>query len=314
MSNFMGTDNVQLDGASISDGTLSWTSATSYGNGYEVTDVDDDGILKVDEDYFAYPSLTYSGYTVNIRGKDYGIFIDGGTAYIPYDDTIDDLSDFPTVSGSTSTYQPALTTAANCFLTGTLVATPSGQVAIETLQTGDMVLTADGRGVSVRWLAKQTINNIPYVLSPKLEPVRIAAGALGENLPETDLIVSADHGMILDGLVVNASAMVNGDSIRFVPLSEMPASFTWWHIETEAHDVLLANGAPSESFIDYTGREAFDNYAEYLDLYDADHLISEMPAPRISAQRQLPPSLRARLGIAKTGPDMTEIAHLIQAA
>ena len=316
MANFMGTDNVQLNNVSISDGTLSWASATDYANGYQVTDAGNDGTLTASEDYFVASQYTYTGYTVNIRGRDYGIFKADSEpfAYIPYDDSIDDLSDFSTNAGSTSTYQPALSTAANCFLTGTRIATPSGEVAVETLRTGDMVLTADGRAVPVRWLAKQTIANIPYVLSPKLEPVRIAAGALGADLPETDLVVSADHGMILDGLVVNAGAMVNGSSIRFVPLSEMPARFIWWHIETEAHDVILANGAPSESFIDYTGRKAFDNYAEYLDLYGADHLIAEMPAPRVSAQRQLPASLRARLGIAVPEPDMTEIAHLIQAA
>lgn len=314
MADFTANKYIYLSVVTISDGTLSWNSASDHSATYTVTDVGADGVLTAGQDYWITSVFLYNGYTVNVNGKDYGIFVYSNNGYIPYNDSTDDLSSLVGTAGSTSSYQPALSTAANCFLTGTRIATPSGEVAVETLRTGDMVLTADGRAVPVRWLAKQTIANIPYALSPKLEPVRIAAGALGADLPETDLVVSADHGMILDGLVVNAGAMVNGSSIRFVPLSEMPASFIWWHIETEAHDVILANGAPSESFIDYTGRKAFDNYAEYLDLYGADHLIAEMPAPRVSAQRQLPASLRARLGIAVPEPDMTEIAHLIQAA
>ena len=104
--------------------------------------------------------------------------------------------------------------------------------------------------------------------------------------------------MILDDMVVNASAMVNGDTIRFVPLSEMPSEFTYYHVETEHHDEILANGAASETFIDYVGRKGFDNYLEYLDLYGADRIIPEMNRLRVSAKRLLPPQLAQRLGAA----------------
>ncbi|MFN4100550.1 MAG: Hint domain-containing protein [Pararhodobacter sp.] len=306
-----------MTGISISGGTLSWGGAFIAPFTGTIVDVNNDGALTVGEDYAWDPVWAYSGFTVEFEGSVYGVFIwpegdgfEGGSAYIPYA-VGDDLSGFPVDPGSTSTFVPVLTGAANCFLTGTMIATPAGEVAVETLHTGDLVLTADGRAVPVRWLARQTIQNIPFTLSPRLEPVVIAAGALGNGLPVTDLIVSADHGMILDALVANASAMVNGTSIRFVPLAEMPAEFTWWHVETAEHDVILANGAPTESFIDYTGRKAFDNYAEYLELYGADRLIREMPTPRISARRQLPPVLRERLGIDPATPDMGEIAHLL---
>jgi hypothetical protein len=54
--------------------------------------------------------------------------------------------------------------------------------------------------------------------------------------------VTADHGMVIDGLVINASTLVNGDTIDFVPISELDDSFTVYHVETVAHDVILANG------------------------------------------------------------------------
>ncbi|MBH0236260.1 Hint domain-containing protein, partial [Methylobrevis albus] len=106
--------------------------------------------------------------------------------------------------------------------------------------------------------------------------------ALGSGVPHTDLYLSADHGMIVDGLVVNAGALVNGDGIRFVSLSAMPKRFGYYHVETEAHDEILANGAPAETFVDYVGRKDFENYAEYLALYGSERLIPEMRRVRIS--------------------------------
>tara|TARA_A100001391_G_scaffold145193_1_gene102781 strand:+ start:513 stop:761 length:249 start_codon:yes stop_codon:yes gene_type:complete len=73
---------------------------------------------------------------------------------------------------------------------------------------------------------------------------------------------------------------------------------TVYRVKTENHEMILANGVPAESFIDYVGRAAFDNHAEYLDLYGCEQLIPEMPAPRISTARLLPEAIRARLGIA----------------
>ena len=185
---------------------------------------------------------------------------------------------------------------ANCFLTGTLIDTPTGSRRVEDLGIGDDILTADGRVVSVFWNAHQTLRM--FQRGPHTDPVRIVAGALGNGLPSSDLVLTADHGLMVDDLLINASALVNGDSIRFVQLWEMPGRMTFHHVETEAHDVILANGVPAETFIDYVGRAAFDNHAEYLDLYGCERLIPEMPAPRISTARLLPEAIRARLGIA----------------
>ncbi|MEM9970953.1 MAG: Hint domain-containing protein [Pseudomonadota bacterium] len=181
-----------------------------------------------------------------------------------------------------------------CFLDGTMIATPSGEVPVEYLRIGHLVLTEDGRHVPVKWLGEQRVKTSMFTPS-SLMPVCIAKGALGGGLPHTDLLVSADHGLVLDGHIVNASALVNGSTIRFVPMAEMPPEFTYFHIETEAHDAVLANGAAAETFIDPAGRKGFDNYAEYLDLYGADALIPAMDRPRISSARMLPENIKARL-------------------
>ena len=186
-----------------------------------------------------------------------------------------------------------------CFAAGSRIATPRGEAVVEALKIGDRVLTADGKAVPVKWIGRQTVHTL--FAGPRTQPVRIRAGALGDGLPHADLTVTGDHGMIVDGLVINAAALVNGTTIDWVPTAELPEQVVYYHIETEAHDVILANGAPSETFIDYAGRTAFDNYAEYVALYGAERIIPEMSTPRISSQRLLPDAIRARLGISNDG-------------
>ena len=206
-----------------------------------------------------------------------------------------------------NTFQPLLIEPA-CFLAGSTIATPGGSSAVEDLRIGQPILTADGRVVPVRWIGRQIIHR--SFSGSKAQPVRLRAGALGDGLPHSDLTVTADHGMILDGLVINASALVNGDSIGFVPQAELPEQFTVYHVETDAHDVILANGAPSETFIDYRDRRAFDNFDEYLDLYGVERIIPEMARPRISSRRMLPQEIRNRLepDDALMAPDLTRLA------
>ena len=176
----------------------------------------------------------------------------------------------------------------NCFATGARTATPDGERAIETLQPGDRVVTHDGRSTPVIWVARQTVAN-PRGVELGRKPVRIEAGALGPDLPNGPLTVTADHALLFDDMLINAGTLAeDGTPIRFAPLSEMPTRFAWWHVELENHECVVANGVPAESFIDYVGRSGFDNYDDYLDLAGADRLIAEMPLPRISARRLLP--------------------------
>ena len=92
---------------------------------------------------------------------------------------------------------------------------------------------------------------------------------------------------------------MNGSSIKRLPLNEMPVDFTVYHVETEHHEVIMAECVPAETYIDYAGRQAFDNYAEYLTLYGDDATISELAYPRISSARLLPAGLKTRLGLAR---------------
>ena len=181
-----------------------------------------------------------------------------------------------------------LTATVNCFTAGTAIATPTGPRAVETLDAGDPVLTADGGETTVKWLGEQHVDT-RLTHPAKVNPVRIRAGALGHGLPHRDLLLSPDHAIELDGYLVNAGALVNGTTItREV---QMPREgFSYYHIDTGKHELLMAEGVAAESFIDYAGRDNFDN-AELA----AAQLIPEMPLPRISSARTLPDTLRDRL-------------------
>jgi len=191
---------------------------------------------------------------------------------------------------------PADPSASACFAAGTRIATPGGEVAVETLRAGDVVCTADGGRTTVLWLGVFTAHKMFTRPVDRFLPVHVRAGALGPGVPHADLVLTADHALMIDGLAINAGALVNGTSIVTPPVDSLPERMTYYHVETQAHDVILANGAPAETYIDYVGRQVFANYAEYRARFDQDRVISEMRAPRISSARLVPPAIRARLG------------------
>ncbi|MCV6584278.1 MAG: Hint domain-containing protein [Marinibacterium sp.] len=182
-----------------------------------------------------------------------------------------------------------------CFARGTRIATPAGETLVEDLQIGDLVRAADGRDVPVKWVGTQTVMT-RFKPAERLALVRFAAGSLGHDLPRRDLMVTTDHAMLVDGVLCHAGALVNGDSIVQIPAAEMGESYTVYHIETDAREIILAEGAETETFIDNVSRRVFDNYAEFEALYgDVDEMV-ELPLPRALSHRQVPPALRKRLG------------------
>lgn len=184
-----------------------------------------------------------------------------------------------------------------CFGAGTMIATPDGEKAVETLEIGDIVTTAEGRAVPVKWVGRQTM--VKMFAGHSARPVRVSAGALGNGLPHSDLVLTADHALIIDGMAINAGALVNGTTITVDAFGSLADRVTYYHVETEGHDVILANGAAAETFVDYVTRSKFDNYAEYVDLYGEERAIDEMLHVRISTSRLVPAEIKARLAADK---------------
>ena len=184
-----------------------------------------------------------------------------------------------------------------CFLPGTRIATPAGEMAVEDLVPGDLVLTADGRAEPVAWLGRQTCAT---VFTPESRrPVAIAPGALGDGLPRRELRVTADHALLLDGVLVQAGALVNGTTIRRLSAAELGETFTVFHVECARHEVILAEGAAAESFMDTVTRARFDNFADWQATHGEEPgVMEELPHPRALSARQVPHAIRARIAAA----------------
>ncbi|WP_306046547.1 Hint domain-containing protein [Nioella sp. MMSF_3534] len=232
---------------------------------------------------------TFFGTTVH-EGVTLAITFDGVHYYVlvPAGETI---SSWPANFSSFTVDQTAFTP---CFLGGVEIDTPSGTVRVEELAIGDKIRSWKGSSVTVKWVGHKTVST-RFARAERLMPVRFAAGSLGDGLPQSDLTVTADHGMLVDGVICHAGALVNGTTIRRVPLAEMGDSYTVYHVETEAHEIILANGAPAETFIDNVSRRAFDNFAEFEALYGDVPEMDELPYPRAMSARQVPQGIFMRL-------------------
>ena len=202
----------------------------------------------------------------------------------------------------------ALTMDTVCFAPGTMIWTPDGEIAVEHLQRGDLVITTGGRAVAVSWLGRQAVST-RFGNPLRVLPIRIRCGALGENMPCRDLLVSPDHALLVDDVLIQAGALVNGISI--VREHNVPEQLTYYHVEVDDHSLIFADNAAAETFIDNIDRLAFDNWAEHDALYPNGKSIIEMPYPRAKAHRQMPQATRARLleaARALYGEDLSQAA------
>ncbi|WP_246504196.1 Hint domain-containing protein [Plastoroseomonas arctica] len=181
---------------------------------------------------------------------------------------------------------------AACFYPGTMIATPNGERAVETLVMEDLILTTEGAARPIRWMGRQTVST-RFGDPLRILPVRITAGALADGIPARDLMLSPDHAVLVEGVLIQAGALVNGTTILRV--FDVPEIFTYHHIELAEHDLVLAEGAPAETFVDNVDRLAFDNWDEHEALYGNLPSIPEMDRPRAKAQRQVPRFVRAAL-------------------
>ncbi len=154
---------------------------------------------------------------------------------------------------------------APCYCPGTRIATPSGEVAVETLAMGDVVVTASGERCPVRWIGWRSYAGRFIAGNHLILPVTIRAGALADGVPRRDLTVSPGHAIWIDGHLVPAWRLLNGVTVTQAADVE---EVTYIHVELDHHTLLVANGAAAESFLEETGfRNQFHNAAEFHAAY-----------------------------------------------
>lgn len=281
------TPNLTADGDSIfgppgTPNTLELTGPTQF---ITVNDSDDDGTL--DDESFNFPDQEVTNatdpsligdnietlYSYTLSGSD-------GTTITVYVVAIgdSDVVDLPVglvtsapllpgviytiVDDGDPTVDPNYDDLVPCFGRGTYIQTELGKSPVEKLKVGDRVMTKD-RGVqTIRWIGSQRLSAKRFEQNPNLRPIRIKAGALGEGIPECDLIVSPQHRILVRSKIAmrmfdTMEVLVAAKQLLAVEGIEIATDMEeveYFHILFDQHEVILSNGAETESL--YTGPEA----------------------------------------------------------
>jgi hypothetical protein len=178
---------------------------------------------------------------------------DAGRALGPADDDQRECRDRGNTAGDRGV--SAVEEVTPCFTPGTLIATPRGEVPVEELRAGDRVMTRDNGIRQICWTGHKTLGRADLALNPRLRPVMIRQGSLGSGLPERDMMVSPNHRILIANdrtapcfneheVLVEAKHLVAGRSVHEVN----GAGMTYIHFMFDHHEVVLSNGAWTESF------------------------------------------------------------------
>jgi autotransporter passenger strand-loop-strand repeat protein len=218
----------QADGVVLQSGGTIQLDDLTYSGGAPTLDAATD-TLTVTEGSSSYTigmAGDYSGISFNARGVGAQTFI-------------------------TDTGDPVMA----CFAEGTRIATARGLVAIERLRAGDAVVTHAGAVRPVVWLGHRRVSCRRHPRKADVQPIRIGAHAFGLGRPQRDVLLSPDHAVFAEGVLIPVRYLLNDATVR----QDDVESVAYWHVELDAHDVLLAEGLPAESFLDTGNRAAFAN-------------------------------------------------------
>jgi hypothetical protein len=142
-----------------------------------------------------------------------------------------------------------------CFTPGTLIATPRGEVPVESLREGDKVITRDNGIQEIRWVGNRTLDRAELAENPHFKPILVKKGSLGHGLPERDMVVSPQHRLLVANemtelyfneteVLVPAKHLVNKWGISQLETLRT----TYIHFMFDRHEVVLSNGSWTESF------------------------------------------------------------------
>jgi len=259
------------------------------------------GDFKPGTDKLDFSAFARAGYDLTFVGTapltapgqvDY--YTSGGVTFVEGDVTSAAGADFEIQMAGTLdlqagdfNFEPA------CYASGTLILTVDGEIPVEDLAIGDRVMTLSGEAKPVKWIGRRSYTGWLAAGNPKVMPVCFKTGALADGVPRHELWLSPEHAIYLDGVLVPAELLVNGSSIV---KADAVDEVHYFHLELEEHDVILAEGAWTESFVDDDSRGMFHNAAEYRALYPKPKFSDEVRycAPRVEEGFELE-ALRRRL-------------------
>lgn len=184
------------------------------------------------------------------------------------------VSTEPLVPGTTYTFDSSSTSHGldnqytdfyACFTRGARILTDKGLVPVENLAPGDMIATADNGFQKLVLRPSRKVATQELRRRPKLRPVRIIAGALGNGLPQRDLLLSPQHRMLVESPIVERILGVRQTLVAAIKLVALPGIYVdesmdevdYFHLILGDHEIITAEGAPTESF--YCGKMALES-------------------------------------------------------
>ena len=152
-----------------------------------------------------------------------------------------------------------------CFLAGTMIATKRGEVPVEDLRPGDMVVVRDGGFAPIRWIGSVRANARGEAFQQNA-PVCIPRGAMGRNMPARDLYVSPNHRIWMRDaafemffaereVLIPAKHLVGWKGIKQVSYVPEPEYF---HLLFDSHQIIMSDGMLTESF--HPGEVTIDQF------------------------------------------------------
>lgn len=143
-----------------------------------------------------------------------------------------------------------------CFTPGTLILTDRGQVPVQDLQPGDLVMTRDNGLQPLRWVGRQHLSRSRLIAQPEMQPLRIASGALGAAGPDRTMVVSPQHRLLVEGA---RAELLFGEGEVLVPAKHLIGQLdvarilpedgvTYIHILFDRHEIVQSDGIWTESF------------------------------------------------------------------
>jgi Hint domain len=202
-----------------------------------------------------------------------------------------------------------------CYCAGTLIRTGRGEASVETLKIGDEVMTASGALRPIKWIGRRSYGRRFIMGRKDILPVCIKAGALADNVPARDLWISPHHAMFFaddrGGVLIEAKDLVNGSSIVQAQNAD---KVEYFHIELDSHDVIIAEGAWSETFIDDDSRGMFHNADDYDALYgNEERALVRYCAPRLDEGHEVE-AVRRRLAARAVPEQSKEVDRVLARA
>ncbi|MBF0860898.1 tail fiber protein [Gluconobacter kanchanaburiensis] len=175
-----------------------------------------------------------------------------------------------------------------CFCRGSRIRTSKGDIPIEEIQIGDHIIAFDDD------VTKGTIRQVTWVghsravVRTRLPddesgyPVRLLKGAIAHNVPYKDMLITSEHCLFLDGRFVPVRMLINGRSIFF---DKSIVSYDYYHVETEDHSVIMADGVLTESYLDTGNRRAFDQNGPVVSIRQSRNLTWDDAAAPLDVSR-----------------------------